>query len=591
MSLERFHSLLEPLHERFEDPPARALLTFVEEDGHEREVTVASLASEVRGLAGALRSSGIERKDLVVLVLPDAADIVTSFWAALECGAMPAIFPHLTPKQDPGFYRERVRLLVEHAGPRAVVTTPDQSQALSELLNCLDCTVHTLEGLRFSPRDLAARPSAASPEDEIALVQYTSGTTGLQKGIALSHRAILNNLEAIRIAAEMRDDDTIVTWLPLHHDMGLLTGCLLPLVLGIPAVVLSPLHWVRDPALLLRKVHQHRGTLTWMPNFAFNHSVRGIRDRDLEGLDLRCWRRLYNASEPVRAASLDAFFERFGPFGLTRSALGAGYGLAEITGAVSLTPIGHPPRVEWLHVREFQADGRAVPAPAGAPGSIPVVSSGALVPGAQVSIVDGNDRPVEDRTVGHILVRSNSMLRGYYRRDDLTAEATRLGWHRTGDLGFLCDGELFVTGRVKDLIISGGKNIYPEDLEALADTLPDLRPGRSAAFGVPDPAMGTEAIVMVCELAQPASDDAVRVAQELRRVVARSLDVTLNDVRFVERGWVLKTPAGKMARSANRDKYRSLPDAFGEGAAPFTGKGSRSPSTDGGSIDPITDKE
>jgi len=565
MNFERFQTLLEPAHERFQGEPGQVLLTFVEEGGLERPLTAGTLAADVQRLAGGFRASGINRQDLVVLILPHSADVVSSFWGVLECGAIPAIFPQITSRLDPGYYRERVRKLVEHAAPRAIVTTPDQHAPLIDILEGLGCAVHTIDALRSISTAESPPPAVQSADAEIALIQYTSGTTGLQKGIALSHRAILNNLEAIRVAAAVVPSDTIVTWLPFHHDMGLLTGCLLPIVLGIPAVVISPLHWVRDPALLLRKVHEHRGTLTWMPNFAFNLSVRGIRGRDLEGIDLSCWRRLYNASEPVRLASLQGFQKRFGPFGLKPSALGAGYGLAEITGAVSLTPIGSPPRVEWIRVREFQEEGLAVPCQAGTPGSIPIVSSGALVPGAQVSIVDGEDRPVDDRKVGHILVCSNSMLRGYYRRDDLTMEAMRLGSHRTGDLGFMSDGELFVTGRVKDLIITGGKNIYPEDLESVADSIPGLRPGRSVAFGVPDPAMGTEAIIMVCELAQPGAEaEELRVAQELRRLITRSLEVTLSDIRFVERGWVLKTAAGKMARAANREKYRRLPGTIGE---------------------------
>lgn len=565
MSLGRYASLLEPLLERVRSTPDERLLVLVEEDGREVPLTAAGLQTGALALAAGLRSIGVMPQDLVVLVLPHSLDVFVAFWGALTAGAVPAVFPHLTPKLDPGSYRQGVRRLVEQAAARAVVTTADQHDALARLLAGLDCTVHTIQGLQTAARGSPpVQPTSGSPED-LALVQYSSGTTGLQKGIALSHRAILNNLDAIRVAAAIGPADTIVTWLPFHHDMGLLTGCLLPIVLGIQAVVLSPLHWVRDPALLLRKIHQHRGTLTWMPNFAFNHSVRGIRDRDMQGIDLSCWRRLYNASEPVREPSLRAFIDKFGPLGLSPLALGTGYGLAEITGAVSLSPVGKGPRVEWIRVREFQEQGLAVLTEPQAPGSTPMVSSGALVPGAQVAVVDAQDRPLADRRVGHLLVRSNSMLSGYYRRDDLTAEAVRLGWHRTGDLGYLSDGELFVTGRTKDLIISGGKNIYPEDLESIADLVPGIRPGRAVAFGATDPSLGTEAIVMVCELSRADSDpDAHQVAQELRRQVTHRLDVTLSDVRFVERGWVLKTAAGKMARSANREKYVQLFGAPGE---------------------------
>jgi acyl-CoA synthetase (AMP-forming)/AMP-acid ligase II len=296
-----------------------------------------------------------------------------------------------------------------------------------------------------------------------------------------------------------------------------------------------------------------------MPNFAFHHSIRGVRQSDTEGLDLSSWRRLYNASEPVRFQSLRMFLERFAPLGFREEALGSGYGLAEITGAVTLSPLGRPPRVDWVRLREYQEERLAMPAEPESPGSIPLVSSGELVSGAEVQIVDESDKPLPDRHIGQIHVRSNASLSGYFRRPDLTSVALRLGWHPTGDLGYWVDGELFVTGRSKDLIISGGKNIYPEDIESMVDTIPGLRPGRSVAFGRVDPAMGTEGIILVSELAQPVDpEEGRRIAQAIRRRIAQTLDVTLMDLRLVERGWVLKTPAGKMARSANREKYQAL---------------------------------
>jgi acyl-CoA synthetase (AMP-forming)/AMP-acid ligase II len=448
---------------------------------------------------------------------------------------------------------------------------------LATLLADLDCRVVSLQELESSREQPDPHGWPPPRAEQPAFVQYSSGTTGLQKGVVLSHRAILNNVSAIGQAVEIRGDDVVVSWLPLHHDMGLITGLMLPVLAGIPSVLLSPFQWVRDPKTLLQAIQDYRGTVSWMPNFAFNHCANSIRERDLSGLDLSRWRVLINAGEPVRLDSLRLFAGRFGPCGFRESALGAGYGMAEITGAVSITPIGRPPRVDWVQLRRLQEARRAEPAAAEQPGSTPLVSSGRLLAGVEVRIVDPAGGLLPERQIGEILVRSNSMLSGYRQRLDLTRAASREGWHATGDLGYLAEGDLFVTGRLNDLIITGGRNFFPEDLEAIASRVHGIRPGRAVAFGVEDAALGTEIIVLVCELREevlPA--DRLAVERELRRRVAQELDVTLGAIRFVEKGWVIKTPSGKVARSANRDKFQRLTAAeAGAGAGPDASQVSR----------------
>jgi acyl-CoA synthetase (AMP-forming)/AMP-acid ligase II len=321
---------------------------------------------------------------------------------------------------------------------------------------------------------------------------------------------------------------------------------------------MSPFHWVRDPAVLFRAVHEFRGTLSWMPNFAFNHCVKSIRERDLEALDLTSWRSVSNGGEPVRRDSMQMFAERFRPFGFDEQALKTAYGMAENVQSATLCRHDQTPRVEWIKLEELQHHGRATPATDESPGAIPLLSCGTPLRGTKVRIVDEQGRTVPERCVGEIVLRSPYMLSGYWNRPDLTAQAVRHGWFHTGDLGYLADDQLFVTGRKKDLIIAMGRNLYPQDLEAIASTVSGIHPGRVVAFGVTDPEWGTERIVMVFELrdhTEANTEERIQIERELRRRITQELDVTLGDVRLVERGWVLKTSNGKLARAANREKY------------------------------------
>ncbi len=329
-----------------------------------------------------------------------------------------------------------------------------------------------------------------------------------------------------------------------------------PVFSGVVGVLVSPFQWVRDPAVLFRAISAYHGTICWMPNFAFNHCIQAIRERDLEGVDLHGMRAFFNASEPVRYDSLELFGARFAPFGLDRRALGSSYGMAEVTAAATISPMGVPLHVDWVALEDLQRDQAAKPVEPHSEGAAALVSSGRAVAGVELQIVDAKDRPLPERRIGQILVRSNAALRGYHGTPPPDALDQETGWLHSGDMGYLADGDLFVTGRIKDLIITRGRNIYPEDLEAVASGIPGLRPGRAVAFGVEDPEAGTEAIVLVAEVRETVPEaERLEIEREVRRRMAQTLDVTLSDLRLVGRDWIIKTTSGKIARSANREKY------------------------------------
>jgi fatty-acyl-CoA synthase len=579
---ERYTSLVDPIVERLARAPAERALVLLADDGSERVVSRAELDGEARAAAAALRALGIGRGDVVVIVMGHSLGLIASFLGAIYQGAVPTIFPYLTEKLDPAIYAERVRALVSGAGARAVVTGAEFRPQMAGLLADLDCRiVSELAGAQpaldpagvpttsaqepgpgpggsapATPAHEPAGPAGEAALDRVAYLQFTSGTSGMPKGVPQTHGALLRYVASGLAVDPFTTDDVIVSWLPLYHDLGLVTGLLIPLVLGVPTVLMSPFRWVRSPGVLFRAIHDYRGTMCWVPNFALNQCTRAVRDRDLEGVDLGHWKSLISGGEPVRADSQEQFRARFRPYGLRDHVLQSGYGMAENVCAATTTDRSRPPRVDWINTAALERDGRAVPVARDAPGAQSLVSCGAPFPGTEVRVVDERGRPLPARTVGEIVLRGRYLFSGYYRRPDLTSAALRDGWFQTGDLGYLADGELYVCGRKSDLIIVGGRNIQPDDLEALASGVAGVLPGRAVAFGVPDAREGTERVVVVCET-RPQLDPAARgeLVKTLRRRAAQELDVVVGTVHLVAKGWAVKTSNGKLARATNREKY------------------------------------
>jgi len=551
----------QPLQRRARSDPEAVALVIVEEDGRHRVVTAGDLHRSARAGARALARHGVERGDLVILVMRHSLELIQAFLATSYRGAIPSIFSFLTPKLDPETWRRGVRRQVTDTGARAIVTSTELGADLRHLPAGGRCRVLDIASL-FADAESSPAGGATAPEIEseggerAAFIQFSSGTTGRQKGVTISHRAVLNNIRARRRVFDLRPDDVVVSWLPLYHDMGLISGLILPLVTGIRSILFSPFDWVRQPGRLFRLIHEYRGTLCWMPNFALNHSLRSVRGRDLEGVDLSCWRLLINGSEPVRQDSMRRFVDRFAAFGFTAEAMVAGYGLAENTVGVSASAPDRPPTVDWIDLHLLQHFDRAVPKSPAEKGATPIVGCGPAYPGTDVCIVDTAGGRLEERHIGEILIRGDSLFSGYYRQPELTASSFTDGWFHTGDLGYLVAGELHICGRTKDLMIVGGRNIHPQDVEAIANDIDGLRPGRSVAFSLPDDRLGSEAIVVVCEprkpLAGAARDDLER---RLRQALVRQLDIVPRTVALVDSGWVVKTPSGKLARTANREKW------------------------------------
>src|SRR5579859_3117470 len=500
--------------------------------------------------AQALREIGVAPRDLVILVMQHGDALLYAFWGAMMLGAIPSIFPFLSDKLDPQMYCERVQALVAHSGARAVIASEEFLDILTNLLS----GVEVIGAARL-------KPGAGSPHfdpgvigADIAFLQHSSGTTGLQKGVALSHEAVLNQLASYGQAIRLSADDVIVSWLPLYHDMGLIAGFIMPVAQGIPLVLMSPFQWVRDPRILLRAIHDYHGTLCWLPNFAYNFMATRIRDREIEGVSLGSLRAFVNCSEPMQAESHRLFAKRFAAYGLREDALTTSYAMAENTFAVTQGGMDGPVTVDVIS-RAKLAEAHRAEGVEGEELSAEMLSCGRAIPRCEIRIVDDGRKALPERHVGEVAVRSDSMLSSYYKRDDLTAQVMFDGWYLTGDLGYLANGELYITGRKKDLIIVGGKNVYPQDLEAIANEVSGVHPGRVVAFGVPDERLGTEAIVIVVEAETEDEDKRSEIGREVRMRVAQQTETAVSNVLLVDAKWLYKTSSGKIARGANREKY------------------------------------
>ncbi|MDY7092284.1 MAG: amino acid adenylation domain-containing protein, partial [Acidobacteriota bacterium] len=548
----------------------KALYRFLDSAGEEAQVlTYASLRNQARALAARLLTVA-EPGDRALLLFPPGLDFIVSFVACLYAGVV------AVPAYPPGSRRTlpRVRSIAADARPRLVLT----DGAHLEKLEILAGRAPELEGVRWMAPDGVENGDGDGDGDEealprlaasdVAFLQYTSGSTAAPKGVMVTHGNLVHNEEAIRCSFGLSEESVIVGWLPLYHDMGLIGNVLQPLYVGGSCVLMSPVAFLRSPVRWLQAVSRYRGTTSGAPNFAYELCVRRISEEDRRSLDLSTWTLAYNGAEPVRADSLERFARAFAPCGFRPEALYPCYGLAEATLLVTGGDREREPVVVTAEVDGLE-QGRVSPLEevsedASAEAGRRLVGCGHAWLDQQVVIADPETRRrLPDGEVGEIWVSGPSVAAGYWQRQELTEEVfqARLAddpeagtFLRTGDLGTLVDGELLVTGRLKDLIILRGRNHYPQDLELTAERAhPDLRPGCAAAFAVE--VDGEEQLVLVQELERRAGKDYQQIFDAVRGALAREHEVTPWDLVLLKWGTVPKTSSGKIQRQPCRRAY------------------------------------
>lgn len=513
-----------------------------------------------------LRSRGVQHGDRVLLVLPTGPSFLAAFYGCQVLGAIPVpvVPPASLARMDDHIARiARVATICE---AKAVVVsqgllaiTGMVRSRFKEARAALSNVVFGQDLLREEGRvlDLAR----VRPEDP-AMLQFTSGSTGDPKGVILPHRSLLANMKGIGLAAGFTRDDVALAWLPLFHDMGLIGHFLASAAWGLPLVLMPPETFIRRPREWLKAMSKYRGTCSAAPNFAYSLCAKKIKDRDLEGIDLSTWRVAFCGAEPVNPKTITDFISRYEPYGFQPTTFFPVYGMAELSLAATFPLPGSPPRFDRVRRHRFEQGGVAEPAPqatdAGdATDVVSWVSVGRALPDHEVRIVDPSGKPLPERREGEVEVRGPSMMAGYYRSPLATAESIRDGWLRTGDLGYLADGDLFVTGRRKEIIIKSGKNLYPQDIEAAAARVDGIRVGCCAAFGVTNAARGTEDLVLVCETRTDDPQERARLMSAVRTAVLEAIGATPDVVVLVGPGTVPKTSSGKIQRDLMRKRYQA----------------------------------
>lgn len=549
-----FPGRLKALHAR---TPERIALTLQFSNAEDLPVTLDALMRGSAAYARALSSAGIVPGEVVILILQHGEELAYAFWGAILHGAIPSIMPFLTEKLSPDRYRADLSALISVTRPAAVLTYSEFEVEVRSALKEGDSVRAVIVAERIDGKtelDFDGLSGVQRRPDDIVLLQHSSGTTGLQKGVALSHQAVFNQLDAYGRALALDESDVVVSWLPLYHDMGLIAGFILPILSGVHLILQSPFDWVRAPYKLMQAVTKYRGTLSWLPNFAYNFCAQKIRDRHLEGVDLSSLRAVINCSEPVRWESHHAFFEKFKGYGLKYDALQTSYAMAENVFGVTQSRLGSVPAVLDVD-REAFMSARVAKDPVEGRPSMKMMSSGRPLDNVKIKVLDENRKEAADRVIGEIALQSDCMLTGYYHREDATQQAFADGWYLTGDYGFISDGEVFVSGRKKDMIIVGGKNVYPQDLEGLTYEVPGVHAGRSVAFGMFNEEQGTEDVVIIAEVDSEDAAEQQRLADAIRAHVTKNSAIALRHVKVVDPKWIVKTSSGKTARSANKEKF------------------------------------
>jgi fatty-acyl-CoA synthase len=546
------------LKRAYQNTPEKIIITLQHAGQDDRPLTYRELLDGAHAYARAYTKNGIQPGEVVILILQHSAELVFAFWGAILHGSIPSIMPFLTEKLSPERYRADLVSLLGITKPAAIVTYPDFEDEVRSALqdgDSIRAVISTATVSEPTPPNFDTLSGLTRAPEDIVLLQHSSGTTGLQKGVALSHRAVFNQLRACGNALQLNpDEDVIVSWLPLYHDMGLIACFLLPVLTGVHLVIMSPFDWVRAPYRLMHSVSQYRGTLSWLPNFAYNFCAQKTRDRHLEGVDLSSWRAIINCSEPVRYESHKAFYEKFSAYGLKENVLHTSYAMAENVFGVTQSPLNGSPAVDEIDRETFLTERRAEPARAGHP-SMKMLSSGKALENTKIRIVDEHGKDLPERVLGEVALQSDCMLTGYYNRPDATEAALKNGWYLTGDYAYRAGDDLYVSGRKKDMIIVGGKNVYPQDLEGMAGEVDGIHAGRVVAFGIFNEESGTEDVVIVAEADTDDPTEQETLAEAVRQHVTKNSAVALRHVRVVGPKWIVKTSSGKTARVANKEKY------------------------------------
>lgn len=525
---------------------------FQHEDGTDEVITYGDLLDKSLRVANGLRERGIKNGETVAIMQPTTLGFFYTFLGTLLAGGVPVpIYPPFRTHMLDVYAKTEARIL-SNAEARILVTFSEGETLSSLLKSFVPSLKHIATVSELMQPTIITDPYVAK-SDSFALIQYTSGSTADPKGVLLTHNNLLANIRAYGKAVKITAEDVAVSWLPLYHDMGLIGMWLGSLYYGVPLILMAPFSFLNHPERWLWAIHDHRGTVSGAPNFAYELCVRKIDHGLIEGLDLSSWRMAANGAEKVYPRTLEMFAKKFEPYGFKRQALLPVYGLAESTVALAIPPLGRDFRVDHVDRKLFEENCFAIPSHED--NGLSFVSCGFPIEGHEVRIVDENNGALPERCVGNLQFRGPSSMQGYYNNSRATQAIYHAGWLDSGDLAYLADGEVFVTGRRKDLIIKAGRNLYPVEIEELVGTVPGVRTGCVVAFEVMDERHATEELVIVAETRVQNKAGREEISQKIKEMITIALDITPDHVIMVAPQIVPKTSSGKLQRSACKQMY------------------------------------
>jgi acyl carrier protein len=547
-------TLIEVLDWHVAEHPDRAHIQLYEDQGDGDVISYRQLHDRALRVAAGLQQRGLQAGEPVSIMLPSGPAYFYSFFGILMAGGVPVpIYPPARPAQLEDHMRRHVRIL-DNCRAQTLITVSEAKRVARLLRSQVPSLRHIVSAEELSETTTSAvLPTPAAGDS--AFIQYTSGSTGSPKGVVLTHANLLANIRAMGQAVEASAQDVFVSWLPLYHDMGLIGAWLGSLYYAALLVVMSPLSFLARPERWLWAIHRYHGTLSAAPNFGYEYCLRRLQDEDLQGLDLSSWRAAFNGAEAVSPDTLDEFGARFGAYGFRADAMMPVYGLAESSVGLAFPPLARGPLIDRVERDTFMRSGRAVPAAADNGNALRFVSSGPPLAGHELRVVDTAGHELPERQEGRLEFRGPSSTSGYYRDAGKTRQLFHDGWLDTGDLAYMANGELYITGRIKDIIIRAGRNIYPHELEAAVGNIAAVRNGRVAVFGSTDSRTGTERLIVLAETRSEDTAEHERLRAEINTLASDLIGAPPDEVVLAPPGTVLKTSSGKIRRAASRERF------------------------------------
>jgi acyl carrier protein len=534
--------------------PRRLHVRILAEEGEEDTLTYEELWQGAQKVAAGLQQHGVRPGETVAIMLPTGKDYFFSFYAVLMTGAIPVpIYPPVRRSQLEDHLRRHSGIL-NNCVASLLISMPEAkvvAQLLKSQVGSLRDVI-TVEELVAEMKEFL--PPAIDASD-IAFLQYTSGSTGNPKGVVLTHANLLANIRVMGEAVKADSNDVFISWLPLYHDMGLIGAWLGSLYFAVVLVVMSPLSFLMRPQRWLWAIHQYRGTISASPNFGYELCLKRITNADIQGVDLSSLRLAFNGAEPVSPNTIEKFTTRFQPFGFRAESMLPVYGLAESSVGLAFPPLNRQPRVDCVQREAFSQSADALPAEPTDENALCFVGSGQPLTGHEIRIVDSDGRELPERTEGYLQFRGPSVTSGYYRNPEASKTLFKQGWLDSGDLAYMAEGEVFITGRSKDLIIRAGRNIYPHEVEETVGNIPGVRKGCVAAFGTTDPHTGSEQLVILAETRETDSEKTTALQKKITTIASDLLGLPPDRVILAPPHTVLKTSSGKIRRSACKELY------------------------------------